>query len=438
MAVKIPDTLAGLLRPLADLTPFERNARKHAPADIDRLCKGLEFYGWTNPIIAWAHDGKLYISAGHLRYQAARKLGLDAVPVLVRDDWDEATFRAYTIWDNQTVLKAEWDFALLKDELVDLDTGAFDLDLTGFGRNEVYALVHGKDGKAGLTDDDAVPETAPARSKPGDVWLCGKHRVMCGDSTKAEDVARLMGGEKAQMVFTDPPYGEDYACRGATVYRDDPDTYWQWLPATFDRLDEATVLGATFYVKHSSRQVPRVMAFLAARYDIRNLIVWISNSQAHPADNYDSFYEPIYFCSRGEPSTFNKRAELRDKPPNYWCGRDVEFIGLLVNCWYDIPHDHAGCLKSESPQDGSVKAHNCAMPVGLARRGILVSSNAGDRVIDPFLGSGTTLIACEKLDRVCYGMEIEPRYVDVAVKRWEQFTGQTAQLEQKANSGEAV
>lgn len=155
MAVKIPGALIGLMMPLAALTPYERNARKHVSADIDRLCKGLEFYGWTNPIIAWAHDGKLYISAGHLRYQAARKLGLDAVPVLVRDDWDEATFRAYTIWDNQTVLKAEWDFALLKDELVDLDTGAFDLDLTGFERNEVYALVHGK-GSVGVQFDGAL------------------------------------------------------------------------------------------------------------------------------------------------------------------------------------------------------------------------------------------------------------------------------------------
>ncbi len=140
MAVMMPDSLRPLLRPITDLIPYERNARRHKPEDIDRLCKSLEFYGWTSPIIAWAHDGRLYISAGHLRYQAALRLGMAEVPVLVRDDWDEATFRAYTIWDNQSVLRAEWDIDLLRDELQTLDLAQFDLSLAGFDQPDIQSL----------------------------------------------------------------------------------------------------------------------------------------------------------------------------------------------------------------------------------------------------------------------------------------------------------
>ena len=142
--VHIPDSLSSLLRPLADLIEYPKNSQTHPQADIDLFCKGLCEYGWTNPVVAWRQNGSLFISAGHLRYAAAKQLGLEAVPVLERSDWTEKQFRAYTIWDNKTTKRAEWDIVTLKDELVDLDDGEFDLTLTGFERNEVYAMVHGK------------------------------------------------------------------------------------------------------------------------------------------------------------------------------------------------------------------------------------------------------------------------------------------------------
>jgi site-specific DNA-methyltransferase (adenine-specific) len=237
-----------------------------------------------------------------------------------------------------------------------------------------------------------------------------------------------MDGERADMVFTDPPYGENYDYRGNDYYEDSPDGYWEWMSITFDILDNILSDGASLYVKHSSRKIMNTAYFLDKRYEIRNLIIWISNSQAHPDNNYDSYYEPIFYCSVGNPKTFNKRAELREKPKDYWSGEGKEFVGLLTNCWYDIPKQQAGLLNPEGGKDGNVKIHSCSMPEKLATRGINVSSNENDIIYDPFLGSGTTLIACERLNRKCRAIEISPAYVAVAIQRWVDVTGGTPVL----------
>jgi len=380
--VLIPDALRPMLRPLADLTEYPRNAQKHTAEDVQRFIGVLRQFGWTQPIVAWAHDGKLYISAGHLRYRAAKAAGLDAVPVLVREDWTEKQFRAYTIADNAWTKRAEWDIPILKDELVDLDDGEFDLTLTGFDRDEVYAMVHGKAGRPGLTDDDAVPEAVPPRSKTGDVWLCGKHRVMCGDSTKAEDVARLMAGAKADAVVTDPPYGIGFK------YASYQDSRAKW----FDLIGRVVPMlrGLAPFVVMPCCRIDR-MGWWYANHAPDWLLAWYKGSPGHRAQVGFNDWECILTWG---------------KPPKPM-------------------HDYfqTACGFKDNPD------HPCPKPVAWATWLIERAAEVGGRVVDPFLGSGTTLIASEKLDRVCYGMEIEPRYVDVAVRRWEQFTGREAVLE---------
>jgi ParB/RepB/Spo0J family partition protein len=272
-----------------------------------------------------------------------------------------------------------------------------------------------------------VPEMEVIQTniKRGDIFHLGRHRLMCGDASAKSDVEMLMNGQKATMIFTDPPYNEGYDYRNSN-FTDKLDSYWDSLATTFSLMSQYLTENASIYVKHSSRQNPYMINFLERFFIIRNVIIWISNSQAHPEKNYDSYYEPIYFCTRGLNYTFNKRAELREKPPDYWSGEGKEFIGLLVNVWYDIKKDQAGCLTPEIPTINHKKIHPCSMPIRLPERAIKVSSNEGDIIIDFFGGSGSTLIACEKNKRVCYMMEIEPRYCQIIIDRWESYTSQKA------------
>ena len=268
-------------------------------------------------------------------------------------------------------------------------------------------------------------EAIQTNIKHGDIFQLGCHRLMCGDASTKVDVELLMNGKMANMIFTDPPYNEGYDYRNSD-FSDKLDSYWDNLSMAFSLMNQFLSEDASIYVKHSSRQIPFMIHFLERFYFIRNMIVWISNSQAHPEKNYDSYYEPLYFCTRAAHYTFNKRAEMREKPPNYWSGEGKEFIGLLVNVWYDIKKDQAGCLTPEIPTINHKKTHPCSMPIRLPERAIKVSSNEGDIIIDFFGGSGSTLIACEKNKRVCYMMEIEPRYCQIIIDRWESYTNQKA------------
>ncbi|MBM3314979.1 DNA modification methylase [candidate division WOR-3 bacterium] len=388
--VFVPDALRPLLRPVAELTEYPRNSQVHTEESVDELCRHILLDGWTRPLLVWRspQDGKLYVAAGHRALRAALKLGMAAVPCVERSDWAERQFRTYVIWDNQSVKQEPWDAPVLRDELVELeafagpDGGEFDMALTGFDRDEVYAMVHGKAGRPGLTDDDAVPEAVPPRSKTGDVWLCGKHRVMCGDSTKAEDVARLMAGQKADAVVTDPPYGIGFK------YASYQDSRAKW----FDLIGRVVPMlrGLAPFVVMPCCGIDR-MGWWYANHTPDWLLAWYKGSPGHRAQVGFNDWECILTWG---------------KPPNQM-------------------HDYfqTACGFKDNPD------HPCPKPVAWATWLVERAAEVGGRVVDPFLGSGTTLIACEKLDRVCYGMEIEPRYVDVAVRRWEQFTGREAVLE---------
>jgi len=224
---------------------------------------------------------------------------------------------------------------------------------------------------------------------------------------------------KVDLVLTDPPYNENYDYRGSG-FKDSSVDYYGDIEFIVSEGERLLNDSGSFYLKHSSRQIDKIIPIISRHLTYRTLIIWISNSQAHPKENYDSYYEPIYFYTKTDSYTFNKRAEYRQKPKDYWSGEGKEFVGLLVNCWYDIPKVQAGCLRPEGLIDGNLKLHPCSMPLTLAQRAINVSTNPGAIILDPYLGSGTTAFAAKKLNRHCIGIEIEEKYCEIAAKRCSQ------------------
>jgi DNA modification methylase len=354
-------------------------------------------------------DGENGIIAGHGRLYAARKLKMELVPVIQLGDLTDAQKRALIIADNKLALTAGWDEELLSLELADLEASGFDLELTGFSLDEIADLIKDEVGP-GLTDEDACPEPPEVPvTKLGDVWLLGKHRVMCGDSTSIDDCEKLMGGLLADLVFTDPPYNVAYSGRGAnnlgTIKNDDmsADDFEQFCRDVFVTYSALMKPLACIYVCHpDSASAPKI-AFektFAEQFKKSSTIIWMKQSAGMGWQDYRSQHEPIlYGWKEGKGSHFN--AGDRTKTSIWQIGRDA--------------------------QSGYV--HPTQKPVSLPEEAIMNSSKGSDCVVDLFGGSGSTLVACEKTGRVNRSMELDPKYVDVIVKRWQEFTGQKAVLE---------
>lgn len=389
------------LWPVERLQPYERNARTHSAEQVAQIAASIVEFGFTNPILVDSNDG---IIAGHGRLTAAQELGLRTVPVVVLDHLSERQRKAYILADNQLALNAGWDTDLLRGELQDLAEQDFDLSLIGFSDEELADLLPDiEELPPEGADEDAAPE-APEEpvTKPGDVWLLGKHRVMCGDSTSLDEVDRLMAGTKADMVFTDPPYGVDYDGGHATEKRreklqNDDDVNMYDLPvknAFLVSKEEAPI-----YIWFADRFATDVITGLNdAGYQVRCWIIWNKNVAQFGAigAQYKAKHEPcIYAFKRG-------------KAPN-WDGPTNE-----VTVW-DVARDHRN------------EHHPTQKPCALAERAM--GNHRVKIVLDLFGGSGSTLIACEKTGRQARLMELDPRYCDVIVKRWQQFTGKTAKLE---------
>ena len=384
------------------LTPYARNARTHSDAQVAQLASSIREWGWTTPILVSPDGG---VIAGHGRLLAARQLGMLNVPVIVAEGWSEAKTRAYVLADNQLALQAGWDNELLALELGELGELGFDLELTGFGEGEIAALTPG--GTEGLTDPDEIPEPpVDPTTKPGDLWLLGEHRVLCGDSTKTEDVERLMGGVKAEMMFTDPPYGVNYEGghfhsgdvkikRKREKLTDDDTTaiYPAFLPVALSVVDGPCYM---WFAGSKARDVYN--AVYDNRCEVHALIIWHKTNAKYAAMNaqYKQRHEPcLYFKPQG--------STLR------WCGETTE-----ATVW-------------SQDRDGINEFHPTQKPIALAAKAL--KNHEAATVLDMFCGSGSTLIAAEQLGRKCYGMEISPAYCDVIVKRWEQFTGKQATRE---------
>jgi DNA modification methylase len=370
------------------LVPYARNARTHSDAQVAQIAASIAEFGFTNPILA---GGDGVIVAGHGRLAAARKLGIPTVPVVVLDHLTPTQRRALVIADNRIAENAGWDEAMLQVELATLQDDDFDLALTGFDAE-------------GQTDDDAapeVPETPVSRS--GDVWVCGEHRVLCGDATDADAYATVLGGDLADMVFTDPPYNVNYAnsakdkLRGKNraILNDNlGDGFHDFLLAALT--PTLAHCRGGIYVAMSSSELDTLQAvFRAAGGHWSTFIIWAKNTFTLGRADYQRQYEPILY---GWPEGSER----------HWCG----------------DRDQGDVWQIRKPQKNDL--HPTMKPVELVERAIRNSSRPGDVVLDPFGGSGTTLIAAEKSGRKARLVELDPRYVDVIVRRWQDYAGARA------------
>ncbi len=394
--------------PTEKLVPYARNARTHSEEQVAQIAASIVEFGFTNPILAGS-DG--VIVAGHGRLAAAQKLGLDTVPVVVLDHLTPTQRRALIIADNRIAENAGWDDAMLRIELQSLQEDGFNLDITGF---DVDALAEIKAGEEttvdGNTDDDAVPEVlATPISRPGDVWEMGKHRLVCGDATDPKSYELLMADAKADMVFTDPPYNVDYANSAKDKMRgkDRPilndnlgDGFYDFLLAALTPMLERCA-GATYIAMSSSELDTLQQAFRAAGGKWSTFIIWAKNTFTLGRADYQRQYEPILY---GWPEGENR----------HWCG----------------DRDQGDVWNIKKPQKNDL--HPTMKPVELVERAIRNSSRPGDIVLDPFGGSGTTLIAAEKTGRIGWLIELDPKYVDVIVRRWQDWSGQEAYREADA------
>jgi DNA modification methylase len=381
------------------LLPYARNARTHSAAQVDQIAASMREWGWTNPVLV---DEAGMIIAGHGRIEAARKLGLSEAPVMVATGWSKAKKRAYVIADNKLALNAGWNEELLAAELTDLRELAFNVDLLGFEVGELERLL-GSDGAMEREDDvPAAPETPISRA--GDLWLLGRHRLLCGDATCASDVARLLGDVRPHLMVTDPPYGVEYnpAWRnesGASQTRrtgkvlNDDRADWREAWALFP--------GEVAYVWHGALHAGTVAeSLIATGFEIRSQIIWSKERLVLSRGHYHWQHEPCWYAvKKGGSGAWAGDRKQTTVWPIASKGQDAETV------------------------------HGTQKPVECMRRPMLNNSSMGQAVYEPFSGSGTSLIAAETCGRACFAMELDPAYVDVAVTRWEQLTGETAVLE---------
>ena len=388
--------------PTAKLVPYARNARTHSEAQVAQIAASIVEFGFTNPILAGS-DG--VIVAGHGRLAAAQKLGLAVVPVVVLDHLTPTQRRALVIADNRIAENAAWDDDLLRVELEALQDEGFDLDLTGFDADALAELLAGDEpDNEGQTDEDAVPDVGDAPvSRPGDVWHLGPHRLLCGDATVATSYEALLDGEAVDMVFTDPPYNVNYAnsakdkMRGKdrAILNDNlGDGFYDFLLAALTPT-LAHCRGAIYVAMSSSELDTLQSAFRAAGGHWSTFIIWAKNTFTLGRADYQRQYEPILY---GWPEGGER----------HWCG----------------DRDQGDVWQIKKPQKNDL--HPTMKPVELVERALRNSSRPGNVVLDPFGGSGTTLIAAEKAGRVARLIELDPKYADVIVRRWEDYTGKKA------------
>ena len=390
------------LWPIDQLIPYVRNARTHSAEQIAQVAASIIEFGWTNPILVGSDR---VVIAGHARLLAARKLGMNEVPVIVLGHLSETQRRALVLADNRLALSAGWDLDMLRVELDSLKDEGFDLELVGFSDEELEEILRDpEETQDGLTDEDAAPE-APERpvSAVGDLWVLGEHRVLCGDATDLEAVRRLMDGAQADLVFTDPPYNVDYTgYTGEKLKiqgdRMKPEEFSRFLRESFARYRAAVKPGASLYVCHASSVQREFQGALeAAGFEVRCQIIWAKNTFAWGFGRYKFQHEPIFYCH----------------------------VAGKKDPWYG---DRSQSTLWQEKKPAANRLHPTMKPVELIERALMNSSKGGDYVLDLFGGSGSTLIACQRRHRNARLMELDPKYADVIVRRWQEYTGDGAVL----------
>lgn len=371
-----------------------KNNNKHPSEQIERLSKLIEAHGFRNPIVVSNRTG--FVVAGHGRIQAARKLNISLIPVMYQDFENEAQEYAYLTSDNAIALWAELDLSMVNTEMLDLGPD-FDVDLLGI-KDFVIEPIEKFDPQG---DEDAVPDVVHPITLKGDLWLLGKHRLLCGDSTMIDDVEKLMNGEKADMVFTDPPYGYKYESNHQNKHEmlKNDDVILEFLPVCESFMESNSAL----YLCTSHQVVDKWKPLVENSFKYKNMIVWKKNnwSMGDLKGSFAGQHEIILFAHKGKVSLEGKR------DTDIW-----EF-------------------KRVSPD-----LHPTMKPVELVEYAI--TKITCNRVLDLFMGSGTTLIASEKTNRKCFGMELDEKYCDVIIKRWEQYTGKKATLESTGQTYEEL
>jgi DNA modification methylase len=400
--------------PVEKLIPFARNARTHSDEQVAQIAASIAEFGWTNPILVGA-DG--IVIAGHARLLAARKLRMTEVPVIVLDYLTETQRRALVLADNRLAMNAGWDEEMLRVELESLQEDGFNLDLVGFTDDELADLLAEPETEpAGLTDEDAVPETPEtAITVPGDLWMLGEHRLLCGDATQMESVEKILASGLADMVFCDPPYNVNYGVamkdrlrkKARKIANDNLGTGFE----QFLRDACVNMLGVTkggIYICMSSSELHTLhQAFTEAGGHWSTFVIWAKNTFTMGRSDYQRQYEPILYG-------------WKEGTDHFWCGaRDQGDV------WF---------VKKPVAND----LHPTMKPVELVERAIRNSSKSRDTVLDPFGGSGSTLIASERSGRQARVIELEPKYCDVIIRRWQAFAGKEASLDGDGRSFTAI
>lgn len=445
MTIKIADKFD--LWPVTDLVPYEKNSRLHDEDQVAGIAASIAEFGFIAPIIVDTKRNR--IAAGHGRLMAARILGMDRVPVVAVDHMTEQQFRAYVIADNKHTDNSRFDMAVLASELADLAADGFDLDPLGFTHDELAELLPDMDeepaGSATVASPDAVPD-APATPTTvlGDLWRLGPHRVLCGDSTSIEQTDTLLAGELAVCLWTDPPYNVNYEGSAGKILNDHmaDDQFGQFLRAVFDNAAAHLVKGAPAYIAHADAG-PMGIAFrrefMAAGFYLASCLIWNKNALVLGRSDYHWKHEPIlYGWKAGAGHRWygardkNTVMDLGDPSITVTGDGAVQVVQgettvLIRGEGITVERVRGSVFYEDKPARNA--EHPTMKPVGLIERMLANSSNPGDMVLDLFGGSGSTLIACEQTRRVARVMELDPRFVDVIVQRWQNLTGRTARLD---------
>ena len=372
-----------------------RSLRKNDRA-VERMMASIREFGFKIPVLART-DGE--VVDGELRLKAAKKLKMTEVPVILCDEWSHDQVKAFRLLVNRSATWATWDLDLVGLEIKDLKVSGFDLNLTGFNSSEIDSMLFRSESSAQDATDE-VPPAVPV-SQLGDVWICGSHRLMCGDATSETNVRKLLGDTTPDVMITDPPYGVKYD----PMWREDAGLGEQrqtGLVQNDDRVDWTDAYrlftGNVAYVWHAGVHTTTVAANLeAAGLRIRSQIIWAKQHFAMSRGDYHWQHEPCYYA-------------VREGKPSNWCGNRKQ-----TTLWSVSNLSPFGRSDGENEATG----HSAQKPIELMRRPILNNTKIGDAVYDPFLGSGTTLIAAQLTDRICYGLEIDPAYADMIVQRWQ-------------------
>lgn len=386
------------------LTPYSRNAKIHPKEQIEQIKKSIENFGMNDPIGVWKDNT---IIEGHGRLIACKELGMKEVPIIRLDDLTDEQRKSYIIAHNKLTMNSDFDIDILRTELENLKELDFDLELTGFNVDELDDILGNNEEETEIVEDEVPDVPEEPKAKLGDIYQLGNHRLMCGDSTSEEDVAKLMNGVKADMVFTDPPYNVDYsnADRPKASKTDlgrikndvmNVDDFIYFLSEVYKRLDESTKDDSSFYIWYADKST---IAFYSALYEtnieFKQLLIW-KKPMLLGRSKYQWAHEPCIFAIKGSPYFTEDRTK--------------------TTVW-----DFGGYDKSKN-------VHPTQKPLFLPTEAINNSSKKEDIVLDLFGGSGSTLIACEQLNRKCYMMELDERYVSVIVNRWLNFTGRKDEI----------